>query len=59
MKIINLADLPDKQFAKLETDLAKHKTLGQVLTWAKTQPEDNFIRTFSNQLKAMLGFRIC
>ncbi len=43
MKITNLADLLEKQFAKLETELAKHKTLGQVLTWANSQPKKDFL----------------
>ena len=43
MKITNLADLLEKQFAKLETELAKHKTLGKVLTWANSQPKKDFL----------------
>jgi len=43
MKIINLADLPEKQFTKLESELAEHKTLGQVLTWANSQPKKDFL----------------
>ena len=43
MKIINFADLPEKEFAELETELANHKTLGQVLTWAAAKPKDDFL----------------
>lgn len=39
MKISNIAELPENEFTKLEKDLAKHKTLGQVLTWANLQKE--------------------
>jgi hypothetical protein len=42
MKITNLADLPEDEFADLAKELAKHKTLGQVLTWASLQPKANF-----------------
>jgi hypothetical protein len=40
MKIVNLANLSESKFAKLEKELAKHKTLGNVLTWAGLQKED-------------------
>ncbi len=43
MKIINLANLPEKEFAELETELANHKTLGQALTWASAQPKGDFL----------------
>jgi hypothetical protein len=43
MKITNLADLPEKEFAVLESELAKHKTLGQVLAWASSQPQNDFL----------------
>lgn len=44
MKITNLANLPENEFAELEQVLAKHKTLGQVLTWASLQePKGNFL----------------
>jgi hypothetical protein len=43
MKITNLANLSETDFAKLETDLAKQKTLGQVLTWASSQPKEDFL----------------
>ena len=39
MKITNLANLPEKEFDSLSRELAKHKTLGQVLTWASLQPK--------------------
>lgn len=43
MKVINLANLPDDIFVNLKNELAKHKTLGQVLAWANLQPKENFI----------------
>ena len=43
MKIENLAKLPDDEFAELEMELAKLKTLGQVLTWAGTKPKGDFV----------------
>lgn len=43
MKVSNLADLPEKEFAELERDLAKHKTLAQVLIWANTKPKKDFL----------------
>ena len=43
MEIMNIADLPEKEFAELENELAKHKTLGQVLTWASSQPKTDFL----------------
>lgn len=43
MKITNLADLPEDEFANLEKELAKHKTLGQVLAWAASQPKTDFL----------------
>ena len=45
MKITNLANLPENEFAELENELAKHKTLGQVLTWAGLQKENFLPRT--------------
>ena len=42
MKIFNLANLPEKDFAELENVSAKHKTLGQVLTWATAKPKGEF-----------------
>jgi hypothetical protein len=38
MKVLNLAKLSENEFAELENVLAKHKTLGQVLTWAGGAP---------------------
>jgi hypothetical protein len=43
MKVTNLARLPEKEFANLRNELAKHKTLGQVLTWANSQPKSDFV----------------
>ncbi len=43
MKVVNLANLSENEFAELETELAKHKTLGQVLSWANSQPKDDFL----------------
>lgn len=43
MKFENLAKLPDKEFAKLENELANLKTLGQVLNWARTKPKGEFL----------------
>jgi hypothetical protein len=45
MEVINLTTLPEDEFAELETELAKHKTLGQVLTWASLQKENFLPRT--------------
>lgn len=43
MKIINLANLPEKEIIKLENELVKHKTLGQVLTWASLLPKEDVL----------------
>ena len=43
MKITNFASLSENEFAELEMILAKHKTLGQVLTWAGAQPKGDFL----------------
>ncbi|MDQ3800157.1 MAG: hypothetical protein M3384_11935 [Acidobacteriota bacterium] len=43
MKISNPANLPENEFANLENELAKHKTLGQVLAWASAQPKGDFL----------------
>ena len=43
MKITNPAKLPEKEFADLERELAKQKTLGRVLTWASRQPKTDFL----------------
>jgi hypothetical protein len=48
MRITNLTSLPDSEFAELENDLAKHKTLGRVLTWANSKSK----RDFSPQIVA-------
>lgn len=43
MRITNLANLPDDEFAELENNLAKHKTLGQVLNWASGKSKSEFL----------------
>ena len=43
MKITNLAQLPEYEFAELEKELAKHNTLGKVLTWASGKPKSDFL----------------
>ena len=43
MKITNLANLSEEKFNKLEKILAKHLTLGNVLTWANSQDKSDFI----------------
>ena len=43
MNILNLANLPEDEIVNLETELMKHKTLGQVLSWASAQPKQYFI----------------
>lgn len=43
MNIENLAKLPEDEFAELENELAKLKTLGQVLTWAQTKPKGHLV----------------
>ncbi|MGC2236194.1 MAG: hypothetical protein WA584_08535 [Pyrinomonadaceae bacterium] len=43
MKIENLANLSQAEFANLENELAKHKTLGKVLAWASSQPKNDFL----------------
>ncbi len=43
MKVVNLADLSPKEFAQVESEVSKHKTLGQVLTWASAKPKDEFL----------------
>jgi hypothetical protein len=40
---MNLANLPENEFANLKNVLAKHKTLGQVLSWASAQPKNDFL----------------
>ena len=43
MKINNLANLPEDEFAEFENKLARYETLGQVLTWASSKPNGNFL----------------
>jgi hypothetical protein len=43
MKVLNHANLSENEFAVLENELAKHKTLGQVLTWAGAKPQGDFL----------------
>jgi hypothetical protein len=43
MKITNLAHLSENEFAELEKELAKHKTLGQALTWASAKPKGDLL----------------
>jgi len=43
MKVLNHSELSENEFAKLEKELAKHKTLGQVLTWASAKPKGDFL----------------
>lgn len=43
MKITNLANLSGEEFAELEKDLAKHKTLGRVLAWANSKSKRDFL----------------
>lgn len=43
MKVSNLAGLLENEFAEIESELAKHKTLGQVLTWANAKPKGDFL----------------
>ena len=43
MRITNLAVLPEVEFASLADELAKQKTLGQVLTWAGAKSSKGFL----------------
>ncbi len=43
MKITNLANLSDEDFAEIEKELLKHKTLGRVLSWANTKSKGDFL----------------
>jgi hypothetical protein len=43
MNITNLANLSENEFAALQTELANHKTLGQVLAWASRSPKSDFL----------------
>lgn len=45
MKVTNLANISEKEFAELENILAKHKRLGQVLVWANTLPKTDICKT--------------
>ena len=57
MKITNLADLSENEFAKLENELVKHKTLGKVLTWAGLQSKAIFCRERSPKLLRRMNLR--
>jgi hypothetical protein len=41
--ILNLANLPEKDFALLKSELAEHKTLARALAWASAKPKDDFL----------------
>ena len=43
MKITNLAKLSAEEFAKLEIEFARHKTFGQVMSWANSKPKAEFL----------------
>ena len=43
MRIVNLANLSGEEFAELENDLAKHKTLGRVLAWVSSKSKRDFL----------------
>ena len=43
MKITNLTNLPEEKIVGLKSDLAEHKTLGQVLAWAAQKPKNEFL----------------
>lgn len=43
MRITNIANLSETEFAKLERELAKLKTLGQVLDWANSKQKKDFL----------------
>lgn len=43
MKITNLTNLSEEELANLKTELAKHKTLGQVLAWANSKSKTDFL----------------
>ena len=42
MRIDNSADLSEKEFVELENELADHKTLGRVLSWASSKSKSEF-----------------
>lgn len=43
MKIVNLANLSENDFALILKETANHQTLGQVLTWANSKPKKDFL----------------
>ncbi len=43
MKIANLANLSEEEFAEIENELANHNTLGKVLNWANTKTTSDFL----------------
>ncbi len=43
MKITNIAELSEAEFAKLERELAKLETLRQVLDWANSKQRKSFL----------------
>jgi hypothetical protein len=43
MKVVSFAELSAKGFAKIEKEVASHKTLGQVLAWASSKPKGDFL----------------
>lgn len=43
MKVLNPANLSANEFAPLCAELAKHTTLGRVLTWASAGPKSDFL----------------
>ena len=43
MRVTDYAGLPENEFAELAEKLAKHKTLGQVLSWTAGQPKNDFL----------------
>ena len=42
MEISNTAALPEAEFVTLAAQLARHKTLGDVLSWAAAGPRADF-----------------
>jgi hypothetical protein len=42
MKVINHAELQPPDFAEIEAEVQRHKTLGQVLNWASAKPKGEF-----------------
>jgi hypothetical protein len=43
MKVTNLAKLSPEEFTEIKSEVSRHKTLGQVLSWAGLQPKDQFL----------------